>query len=140
MEQNKQVVESGPFKDFPIIDSYSRSDAISDGVLVDVTETATECGFSMPVALTQAVWDGYIVPDERSRKYGQSERGRLWDTLSMLRLRILLHRKGTETDTLHYRVMYVLKEKLRRTIELKCVCGPGDTAEPVLTIMLPNED
>jgi len=24
--------------------------------------------------------------------------------------------------------------------DFKMVCGPGDTAEPVMTIMLPNED
>jgi hypothetical protein len=26
------------------------------------------------------------------------------------------------------------------TVELKAVCGPGDTPAPVITIMLPNED
>ena len=138
--ERPDVVESGSFAGFPIISTYSRAEAIADGVLIDVSETATECGFNMPVALTSAVWADYIVPDDRSRPFGQSERGRLWDTLSMLRLRILLHGKGAESDTLYYRVMYVLKVKLRRTILLKCVCGPGDTAEPVLTIMLPNED
>ncbi len=25
-------------------------------------------------------------------------------------------------------------------VELKAVCGPGDTIEPVITIMLPDED
>ena len=139
-QAQEKIVEPECFADFPIIDSYTRADALRDGVLVDVSDTSRKCGFNMPVALTQAVWNGYIVPDERSRKYGQTERGRLWDTLSMLRLRILLHKKGTESDTLYYRVMYVLKVKLRRVIELKCVVGPGDTAEPVLTIMLPDED
>jgi hypothetical protein len=26
------------------------------------------------------------------------------------------------------------------TVQLRAVCGPGDTPEPVITIMLPDED
>jgi hypothetical protein len=28
----------------------------------------------------------------------------------------------------------------QETVTLKAICGPGDTAEPVITIMLPEED
>ena len=35
-----------------LISSYTRSEALADGVLVDVTETAREAGFVIPVALT----------------------------------------------------------------------------------------
>ena len=35
-----------------VIHSYSRTQAIKDGVPVDVTETAKECGFKYPVAVT----------------------------------------------------------------------------------------
>lgn len=34
------------------IDSYSRADAIADGVLVDVTPAARELGIALPVAFT----------------------------------------------------------------------------------------
>jgi hypothetical protein len=27
-----------------------------------------------------------------------------------------------------------------KLVELKAVCGPGDNSEPVITIMLPEED
>lgn len=37
----------------PVIHSYTRSQAIDDGVLVDVTATAQEAGFKVPTALTQ---------------------------------------------------------------------------------------
>jgi hypothetical protein len=42
-----------------LISSYARSEseALADGVLVDVTETAREAGFVIPVALTRAAWD-----------------------------------------------------------------------------------
>jgi len=28
----------------------------------------------------------------------------------------------------------------RRTVQIKSVCGPGDDAEPRITLMLPDED
>src|SRR4051812_27741843 len=37
-----------------VIFAYTRKQAIEDGVLVDVTETAKEAGFKIPVALTRA--------------------------------------------------------------------------------------
>jgi hypothetical protein len=37
-----------------LISAYSRSEALADGLLVDVTETAREAGFLYPVALTRA--------------------------------------------------------------------------------------
>ena len=47
-----------------IIDSYTRKQAIADGVLIDVTETASEAGFRIPVALTRAVWADYVAVPE----------------------------------------------------------------------------
>jgi hypothetical protein len=67
-----------------IIHSYSRAQALDDGDLVDVTETAKEAGFKYPVALTRTVWNTYVeVP---AGVEGQDEAGRLWDILFMLRL------------------------------------------------------
>ena len=40
-----------------LISSYMRSEALSDGVLVDVTEMARVAGFVIPVALTRAAGD-----------------------------------------------------------------------------------
>ena len=39
-----------------VIYAYTRAEAIADGVLIDVTETAKEVGFRLPVALTAAAW------------------------------------------------------------------------------------
>jgi len=37
--------------------------------------------------------------------------------------------------------VYCVVKRVKPTcIRLKCVCGPGDDAQPVLTIMLPDED
>ena len=56
-----------------LIFSYTRAQAIEDGVLVDVTETAKEAGFRIPVALTQSVWAEYVAVPEGVE--GQDEEG-----------------------------------------------------------------
>ena len=48
------------------ISIYTRAQAIEDGVLVDVSESAREAGFKFPVAVTRTVWDCYVVPDVRA--------------------------------------------------------------------------
>ncbi|CAJ6925858.1 ISBma1, transposase [Burkholderia pseudomallei] len=39
-----------------VIFSYTRAQAIADGVLIDVSSAALDVGFRHPVALTSAVW------------------------------------------------------------------------------------
>lgn len=121
-----------------VISEYSRATAIEDGDLVDVTETAKEAGFKFPVAITRTLYDGYIVPDPRSVPYGQSERGRLWDVLSVLNFVIRASRGST--DRVLFKVRFIMKTKQVRDIVIKSMCGPGDNAEPVITIMLRDED
>ena len=121
-----------------IIYSYTRRQAIEDGVLIDVTPTAREAAFRYPVAITRAVWDGFLAPDDESRGLGQSETGRLWDVLTMLRVAI---RQSTgPAHTLEFPVVFVHHETTRRTVTLKAVCGPDDDLSPCITIMLPVED
>ena len=48
----------------PVIYSYTRKQAVADGVQVDVTKNAKEAGISFPVFLTRPVFDAYVaVPD-----------------------------------------------------------------------------
>ena len=126
-----------PFEDMPVIYSYTRKQAIDDGVLVDLTEWAKESGFTIPVACTTAVWNQYIVPPESTQGYGQSERGRAHDMLWMLWLAI---KRGQSGDRLTFDVIFLQAPSRHVTVKLKSICGPGDDAEPVLTILLPNED
>jgi hypothetical protein len=120
-----------------LIYSYSRAQAIDDGVLVDVTETAKEAGFKYPVALTRTVWNGYVeVP---AGVEGQDEAGRLWDILFMLRLAA---RRG-DADSVILFQLHVRNDNRDRTpplVELKAVCGPNDDGSPCITVMLPGED
>lgn len=115
------------------ISVYTRAQAIEDGQLVDVSSVAKEAGIKFPVALTRSVFDAYVsVPPGVEC---QDEAGRLWDILWMLRL---AGRRGGET--IQYS-LYVRNDNRRpRRVSLKAICGPGDTLDPVITVMLPNED
>lgn len=126
-----------PFDGMPIIYSYTRKQAIEDGVLVDLSTWAAETGFSIPVACTSAVWNQYITPPKGTEELGQSERGRGHDVLWMLYVAI---RRSGGGDRLLYEVIFLNEKQQQETVQLKAICGPGDEGEPVLTIMLPNED
>jgi hypothetical protein len=124
--------------DAVVISRYTRAQALEDGVLVDAGTMAKEAGFTFPVALTHAVWHGFIEPDPRAMGLGQSTDGRLWDTLQCLR--VAIRKAPVGQDTIRFRVLYVMATAQRKLVDLKAVCGPGDNAEPVITVMLPEED
>ena len=128
-----------PFEDAPVIFSYTRAQAIEDGVLVDLTEWARETGFRIPVACTAAVWHGYIVPPAKTEGWGQSERGRAHDLLWMLYLAIR-QSKGAGQEWLLFKLIFLQAPHKHETVTLKAHCGPGDRGEPVITIMLRDED
>ena len=115
--------------------SYSRSQGIADGMLVDVTTTAIEAGF-IPVAITRTVWDQFVKVLEGVPS--QDQKGRLWDVLVSLHLAI----KGRKEvgSTLIFTV-HVKNENNRKPVpvRLKSVVGPGDDPSPAITIMLPEE-
>ena len=126
---------------FDLIHTYTRAEAIEDGVLVDVSETAREAGFRYPVALTRAVFEKCVaVPDFLEGV--QDERGRLWDVLWVVRSAIRSASPGESTVRFRLYVRNTLRERLtaKDLVDLKAHCGPGDTPEPVVTIMLPEED
>lgn len=130
-----------PFGDIPVIHRYTRAQAIDDGVLIDLTEWARETGFTIPVACTAAVWNQYITPPTSTESLGQCERGRGHDVLWMLYNAIRRRRTDSgDQDRLVFEVLFLQKPHRHETVKLKTICGPGDAGEPVLTIMLPDED
>jgi hypothetical protein len=124
------------FDEKDLIHAYTRAQALTDGVLVDVTTTAKEAGIKYPVALTRAVWCQYVEVPEGVEC--QDEAGRLWDVLWMLAFAIRTSKEPG--DTLHYQ-LYVKTGKGRpKLVTLKAVCGPDDGASPCITVMTPEED
>lgn len=140
------------FQDAEVISTYTRQEAIEDGVLVDISDLAGEAGFRRPVAVTRALFSS-LEPREDEKASGQDLTGRLWDLLNVLRckgrqggreLRFSFHVQRRDGRAMPNAAM----EKVGSagggmavySQEVKALCGPGDNWEPVITIMLPSED
>lgn len=122
------------------IHTYGRSEAIEDGVLVDVTETAREAGFAIPVALTIGVWEDCVAWSEADNvRQTYQDAGRLWDVLWMA---AQAARKGSGERLAFqlYRVPRGGRSVHPQLTTLQMVIGPGDAGEPVITVMLSGED
>lgn len=120
-----------------VIFSYTREQAISDGVLVNVTPTAKEAGILFPVAVTRAVWDKCIEVPEGCEG-NQDRAGREWDVLYLLR--IAIQRGIKSSSQLFFTVDVKTGPHTHQEMKLKSVVGPGDNMEPVITVMFPEED
>lgn len=118
-----------------VLHQVTREDLLRDGILVEVSTLATEAGFKFPVAVSCTVWNAYVeVPPGVT---GQDETGRLWDILWMLKLAI---RRSVGGDTIRFCVAVRNDNCRPRPVQLKAICGPGDTPEPVITILMPDEE
>lgn len=128
-----------------VIYSYTREQAIEDGVLVDVSEMAKEAGIKYPMAITTRV-HGIL---EAYLANGQSYDGRLWDLLTMLKVAIHRGRGGGRID---FETLFLMPNIVkmpggshktgcsRKHIKMWSRCHGGDNAEPVITVMMPDED
>ena len=129
-----------------VISRYTRAQAIEDGVLVDVTETARQAGIKYPVALTASVYDEYVVVP-KALKGIQDEVGRLFDILWMYAWAARIgeisgHQGIFSVSFLMYETKSISEQARSRQeiITLKAVCGPNDDDSPCITIMKPDED
>ena len=98
-------------------------------------------GFKLPVAITEAIHNR-LTPSKAEAAMGQDYDGRLWDVLWCTALTIKLADPGTDTVTFTVVLQEVdAKSGQPKNIDLRlrAVCGPGDEAEPVVTIGLPED-
>ena len=139
----------------PVIFAYTRAQAIEDGVLVDLTSNAPEgaeikqlvqeAGFLVPVAMTAAAYTEAVLAGTTEDEdgwfifpAGQSNKGRLWDVLMVLRFSA---RASRNSDRVYFAVdVDTNGDGKHKTVKLWSLVGPGDGGEPVLTIMLEGED
>ncbi len=119
-----------------LIYAYTRKQAIEDGVLIDVSKASCKIGILYPVAVTDTLWKRYIEPDAVAKTYGQDETGRLRDVLWMFRIQARLQNNNRQ---FLFKALFMMGAEMKLTT-LKAVIGPGDNLEPVITIMLPDED
>ena len=125
-------------KDWNVIYSYTRAQAIEDGVLIDITADAQAHGFKVHTVVTDNLYHRYVeVPSGLDRSYGQSVTGRLHDLLT---LALFAARSSKGTDRVYFKVSFLMGPGRSETVDIIAHIGPGDNAEPVLTIMLPEDD
>ena len=111
-----------------VISSYSRAQAIEDGVLVDVSNVATAPNggiFKFPVAITTAV---HAMIARGAGKKIETYNARLHDVLHMAVL------AAKADPDVFFRVKVGA-----RNLDLWANCGPGDDARPVITIGFPSD-
>jgi hypothetical protein len=106
-------------------------------VLIDVSETAQEAGIRWPVALTAAVWQRCVAVPPGVQC--QDESGRVWDLCWLLACAMPRAGSGAEVR-FGVHVRNDNREGTPPLVQLKALCGPGDLGEPVVTVMLPEED
>ncbi len=121
---------------------YTRAQAIADGNLIDVTETAREAGFRVPVAITAAAWADCVAwsAQDNRRQTTQDEAGRLWDVLWMASLAARGAGGAQQLLFALYRIQRGGRGVRPARTKLRLIIGPGDDAAAVITILMHNED
>lgn len=130
----EEMLKDQPFG--PVIFSYTRKEAIADGVLVDITDIARRVGFTLHTAVTCGAVAA-LTEMIRRRRPGDFEKyplyriqaSTLWAMLEVLHEQIA--RQTGSADRLNFEC---------GDLKLWAHVGPGDEGEPVLTVMLEGED
>ena len=128
MNQNDENMAGEIFGD--LICCYTRAEALADGVLVDVSERAKRAGMKYPTACTAGVWAliDCLPENDTDMLAGIVADARLAE---VLRAMLAAIRRARGTDRVTFEALGAA---------LWAQCGPGDTAAPVITIMLEGED
>lgn len=96
-----------------IIHEYPIKEAISDGLIVDLTskypELVKDAGFIWKVLMTKRAFDRYVGLNEKAKKYHQSEKGRLWDIL--FGLYIAIKKCPPDETTLAFKINTIVPDE-----------------------------
>ncbi|MFE5321459.1 DUF6573 family protein [Paenibacillus sp. NPDC056579] len=120
------------------IHQYTRDDMIQDGRLIDVTSTAKEIGFHLPVTITRAVWTDNIEPSDGKGLHENNESSTLWHCLEMLYIGL----RHTKTSEPQFMFPVIVKDEKgeEQIIILKAILCKDTEGEPVITIMEREEE
>lgn len=118
-----------------VIYSYTRAQALEDGELVDVSETAREAGFKFPFAVSRALWD--VIVSIPSHTPEQDWQGRLWDCLWMAKDAIRRAKPGTSRAVFQ---LILTRQGTRGKYQTLVIdLGAGDDGGPVFTLGFPED-
>lgn len=139
------MIQGNPFEGVEVISVYTRQQALEDGTLVDVTQTAKEAGFTLPTVVTHNVWERCVRVPDGLEGLGQSEQGRLWDVLWLASIAARRSAgNGESPDLCEFQVSVAAGQRpdgspVYEPHRLWLHIGPGDTLDPVLTVMFPED-
>lgn len=131
-----------------LVYAYTRADALSDGVLLELPQAA-DAGFKVPVAITSAAYATCIAWPEADPKLPSILRLREEMVLLAAVTEARVHRrrmaagKVERPDRIDFTVETVQLREGKADlaqVALYMVIGGGDQGEPVGTIMLVGED
>ena len=118
--------------DDDLIYSYTRAQALADGVLIDVSERAQRAGIQYPTACTAGVWSLIdCLPDSDMDALAGIVRDVRAEEVLRAMLTAIRRGGARGTDRVVFHALGAA---------LWAQCGPGDTAAPVITIMREGED
>ena len=123
-----------------IIFSYTRAQAIADGVLIDLTEEAAKHGFRIPFACTDSIWQEIEWGEHEKPGAGQCTEGRLYDVLHMAILSASQAKEASQVEVQVWMVPWAGDSMVGKLYTYKLHVGPGDQGEPVITLMQLHED
>ncbi len=109
-----------------------RQDAIDDGDLVEITRMGRDIGITIPLAVSARAAQSMVpfpnIPQETVTE-------NLWDTLHAFRTKA----HATTEEEFEFQVS-LYQNGIVPTLTFKAAVSPGDDGEPVITIMLPDEN
>ena len=125
-----------------LISSYSRAEAIADGVLVDVSRQASPAemlgGFTVPVAVTAALWAAIEAIPPRLIGIADT-RGRLHDVLWMARVFLMQQRHPGRYQSVIFALVLPSRGTRFQTRRVLVNLGPSDDGGPCVTIGFPDD-
>lgn len=130
--------DNGIFATSNVLFEYTRAQAISDGVLVDLSTSfpSDTRMFKWNLCCTESVWA--LIENTAKTEDLDCPDVYVWD-LAFMAFNAIRTQGNTGSEHLFFKITLPLCENGTEH-RLKLVCGPGDAGEPVLTIMLINED
>jgi len=135
-----------------VVYSYTRKQAIEDGVLIELRDDhefnkmLIYLGLSLPsVVVTAGVYAAAVEPSGRPLPPEVTRDKRMRDLLVTMRVRINLKieeckKNGEEPPSMVDFSVMVDEGTDTRKVDMWVMVGPGDDASPVMTIMLKGED
>lgn len=141
-ESQSPVVEATPAVEpkeqgSPVFGSMTRQEAVQAGILIDVTDAASQVGISLPVGLTRPLWEaGITAGDQIPEEY---QRSRIHDL--MVALRLFLEQASVTSPLMEFpAILSFPPDDVPQVCPLFVLAHrEGSTTPYSLTVLLPRE-